>query len=466
MLNKICNFNKKYILAVILSVCLLLETVVPSWAMMSIEQEKALGRRLLLMVRSKVNMINDPETVLYITGLGHKILKQVGTSFFQYHFFVIDDDALNAFAMPGGYVFVYSGLIEEVDSEDELICVMAHEIGHVEGRHIVRRLARMQKVNLATMALAIAGLFLGSGQATSAVFATSTALNIAVALKYSREDEEEADRRAYHWACEAGYDPRGLAYILQKMQRYRWLGSSSIPGYLETHPGTPDRINYIEDLYHDHPCPQRVKPNTFELHRVQIRLQVLTQDPVVLAEKYKNQLRSKPHNVMLRFGLAFALQEQQDYRGAIKIFKQLAKQYPERPIFISDLANAYLHAGDYTQAISLFRGYVFNHPKNLVARYDLALAYLRSGDAKDAMPLFLSLLSRWPIKTNLYLNLGLALSKLHQMGMAHFYFCKHFIALGQMQAAMYHRRIALKLLPKSSIYYQYLMHNMGTLRNN
>ncbi len=449
------NNNIKRFLIILTASLLLFSNTANSFAMMSIEQEKALGRRLLMMVKQQVQLVNDPESVLYVSELGHKILHQVGSSFFTYHFFIINDDGLNAFAMPGGYVFVHSGLIEAVDDEDELLCVLAHEISHVECRHIARRIEKMQKVNLATLALAIAGLFLGNPQATSAVFATSSALNLSIALKYSRQDEEDADRQAYQWICKAGYDPRGLAKILKKMVRYRWLGTSSIPSYLLTHPAVADRITYIDQLYQEHPCTQRVKEDNFELHRVQIRLKCLTQDPVEVAQIFRQTLKKNPTNIWARYGLALSLSEQQDFKNAIKNLNILIKQ-TSHLIFYRDLAEIYINEGRYKRAISILNGYLKKSPNDIIAQYDIGLSYLRTQNSTKALPYLMGLLHNWPLTSQLYFNIGLALAQLHQMGAAHYYFYRHFLAVGQFKAAMYHKKFALKLLPKNSIYYQAL----------
>ncbi|MGC9021527.1 MAG: M48 family metallopeptidase [Dissulfurimicrobium sp.] len=226
----------------------------PSWAMMSIEQERKLGEKLLKTIETQVTLINDPEVVGYVRDVGERILKSIDDKYFNYRFFVIKNSGINAFAVPGGEIFVNSGLLEVVDNEDELACVLAHEMGHVQGRHIARRMDSMQKVNIATAAAAVAGLFLGGGQAGSAVLATSGALNATIGLKYSREDEEEADRRAYQYLCKAGYSPKGLIEVMKKIQQYRWLGNDSVPSYLQTHPTSSQRITYLEDLIASRSC--------------------------------------------------------------------------------------------------------------------------------------------------------------------------------------------------------------------
>lgn len=419
--------------------------------MMSVEEEKELGARLLRMVKEQAQLVEDPEVVGYVRGVGRKVLAQVGTSFFDYRFFVIQDAALNAFAMPGGLVFVHSGLIEAVDNEDELLCVIAHEIGHVEGRHVARRMERMQRVNLATAAMAIAGIFLGSPKAGSAILATSGALNASIALKYSRADEEEADRRGYAWICKAGYDPGGLIAVLKKMQRHRWLGSDRIPSYLSTHPGAAERVTYLEHQRAYRPCPQRVPQDNFELRRVQVRLRVLTSDPRVLVERYRRELAATPKDSLLRFGLAEALLAARDYDAALALFRELAEQEGDaRPRFRADLGRALFTAGRYAEARKVLTTYLEAHPGDDGARFLLARTLLELGNAGAALPLLGRLSGDWPEAPGLDFQLGRALAAAGRTGEAHYHFYLHYLRSGDARAAAYHRDRALALLPAGS----------------
>ncbi len=422
----------------------------PLSAMMSVEEERELGNRLLHQVESRVPLIKDPEIVGYVCRVGQKVLDQVDGKFFDYEFFVIQDDGLNAFAMPGGLVFVHTGLLEVIDSENELLCVLAHEVGHVQGRHIARRMDRMQRINIATAAIAIAGLFLGQGEAGSAIFATSGAINMSIALKYSRTDEEEADRRACQWICKAGHDFRGLITVLKKMQKYRWLGTSAIPSYLSTHPGASERTTYLEDLWERERCLQKVQEDRFKLRKLQVKTRILTHDPIVMTKYYKQELNTTPDDILLLYGLAQSLLAARDYDKAIKAFDHIVSSAPEKSEFKLDQGRAYFAAGKYKKAVSILGPYSERHPGDSTAKFFLARAYLEQGEPSKALPILNTLKKSWPDPAGIYLQLGRCFAALERQGEAHEYFYRHYKATGNRQSAQYHKNKAMKLLSPDS----------------
>ena len=453
-LSRIAMCNRLFYLCVLTFAFVLLAS--PGSAMMSIEEEREMRDKLLRMVESRVPLIKDPEIVGYVSGVGQKVLNQVNGKFFDYEFFVIQDEGLNAFAMPGGLVFVHTGLLEVIDTENELLCVLAHEIGHVQGRHIARRMERMQRINIASAVVAIAGLFLGQGQVGSAIFATSGALNASIALKYSRTDEEEADRRACQWVCKAGYDPRGLLTVLKKMQKYRWLGTSAIPGYLSTHPGASERTTYLEDLWDRERCVQKFPEDPFRLRKIQVKARVLTHDPAVMIRHYKRELRANPDNILLLYGLAQSLLAAREYDNALKTFDNLVSSTPERPEFKVDQGRACFTAGKYQKAISIIGPYSKRHPGDSTARFFLAKAYLEQGKPAEALPILKTLKHSWPDPASIYLQMGRCFAALEKQGGAHYYFYRHYKATGNQQSAQYHKNKALKLLPPGSELYKEL----------
>lgn len=442
-------------LLIIVFICSFIQGFQPctSWAMMSIKEERELGDKLLQTIDSQVTLIKDPEIVGYVKRIGDRILANIDDKYFNYRFFVIKDSGINAFAVPGGLIFVHSGLLEVLDNEDELACVLAHEIGHVQGRHIARRMERMQKVNIATAAVAVAGLFLGGGQAGSAVLATSGALNATIGLKYSREDEEEADRRAYQWLCKTGYSPKGLLDVMKKIQQYRWLGNDAIPSYLSTHPTSSQRITYLEDLIANGQCKQTIKEDPFELKKIQIKTRILEQDPNVLAQRYKRELAATPGDVFLLYGLAQSLLTAREYEDAINMFQRLVKDHPE---FNVDLGVAYFKAGRYKDAAAVLEGYLNTHPEDIRTKFYLASAYLEQGAYKNAATLFQSLKTTWPDPYEIYFDLGRCLVPLNEKGEAHYYFYLYYKAIGNREMAGYHRTKAMAILPSNSRLYEEL----------
>jgi len=435
----------------ILLLALLLLTTSNAYAMMGIEEEKKLGEQIVRQIEQQAVLVRDPEIVDYVSSIGHRLLEKVRVKFFEYRFYVIKDEALNAFALPGGHIFVHTGLIETIDSENELACVIAHEIAHVQGRHLARRMDRMKRVNLVTMSAAILGLFLGKGEAGSAIFASSAALGASLSLKYSRADEEEADRRAMEWICAAGYNPMGLVSTLKKMQRYRWLGSDEIPGYLLTHPGTSERITYIQDMYQRRPCNSGKWSDTTldeHLERIKIKIEIISSDPQPLVKKYRKEAQKHPKDILTMYGLASALLAAKDYSGSIAIYRKITATRPENILYKIDLAKALVAYGRYKEALDLLSPLRESLPSS--GRFVLAKAFLETGRAGDALNILKSLEKEWPDKAALYFLLGRCYAAQDRAGTAHYYFFKHYSLIGKMDAARYHKAMAKRHLPPGS----------------
>ena len=173
----------------------------------SIGEERLIGERLLYAIRSEFHLLDDPDISQYINELGKDVLDVTGTQFFDYHFFVVKSNQFNAFAAPSGLIFFYSGLIQAMKNENELVSVLAHEIGHVTNRHIAGRLAKQSKVTAASLLLGIAGLALGNPALTQGLLTGAIAAGQAIGLSFSRQDEEEADRLSFDWMLKLNRDP-------------------------------------------------------------------------------------------------------------------------------------------------------------------------------------------------------------------------------------------------------------------
>ena len=418
--------------------------------MMSISEEREMGEKLLKQVLYQVQLIDDPEIIDFVQDTGESILKVIPGKYFHYRFFVIKDPALNAFAMPGGLVFVHSGLIEAIENQNELACVLAHEFAHVQGRHVARRIDKMKYVSIGTAVIAIAGLFLGRGDLGSAMLTGSMAMGQAMALKYSQIDEQEADRRAYQWLCKAGYDPRGLKTTLEKMMKNNWLGSPHIPKYLSTHPVPEERLTYLEDLWKSKPCYLKHNENLFRLKRIQAKIKVLSSSEQEAIEFYKRLLKKNPNDPIVLFGLALSLDKARRFKESIEIFDRIILKYPEKQIFLLDKAITLFHMGDYNGAIKLLKSFLSYSNQNITAHYFLARAYLEAGKPSEAIKYFKLLLPKWDDKPQFLFQLARCYAGLKQEGVAHYYFYKYFTLIGKLDTAIYHKRRAMKLLPKDS----------------
>lgn len=200
-------------------------------------QEESLGEQMEREVEQQMVVLDDPEVQAYIDRLGHELVAASAGSIpdgIDFEFTVIDDDStINAFTIPGGHIYVYTGLIKAVDSEAELVAVLGHEIAHVTERHIAKQLAT--QLGLQTLA----SLALGNNPGMIAQLVTQLA-GTGYMLKYSREAEREADRVGIATVVNAGYDPNGYVTFFSKLAQMQSGGSS--PDFLQTHPDPEERV--------------------------------------------------------------------------------------------------------------------------------------------------------------------------------------------------------------------------------
>ena len=194
-------------------------------ANLTTNEEKELGKKLMLYVKQNLVLIEDPSIINYVDKIGRNIVAQLPFPPFDFNFYVVKEDVYNAFAAPAGHVFINSGLLAAMESEEELAGILGHEIAHVLCRHISEQIERSKKIGLATLAGVLAGIFLGgSADAAGAITTSSIAAGQSLTLKYSRENEKEADQVGLKYLTKAGYCSEGLLKMLQKIRTKRLFG--------------------------------------------------------------------------------------------------------------------------------------------------------------------------------------------------------------------------------------------------
>ncbi|HEV2489645.1 MAG TPA: M48 family metallopeptidase [Candidatus Acidoferrales bacterium] len=212
------------------------------WDWYSIQKEIALGKELSQEVEKSVKLVNDPEITAYVNKVGQNLVRNSDAQV-PFTIKVIDDDHINAFALPGGFFYVNTGVILHADEESEMAGVMAHEIAHVAARHATRGATKGNIMQLATIPLMIA---LPGGYAGYGIY---EGLNFAIPLtflKFSRDDEREADYLGAQYMYKAGYDPNGLVNMFEKYEAIEKKQPGTIPKIFDSHPATPDRIEALQ----------------------------------------------------------------------------------------------------------------------------------------------------------------------------------------------------------------------------
>ena len=209
----------------------------------SLEHEIALGKQLSHEVEKQAKFINDPVVVEYVNRVGQNIVRNSDAQV-PFTIKVIDSDVVNAFALPGGFFYVNSGLILHADEESELAGVMAHEIAHVCARHGTKQATKSDIIQVGAM---VATIFIPYTWAGYAIYQGMQFAIPMTFLKFTRVDEAEADYLGVQYMYRAGYDPQGMVSIFEKLSALEKHKPGAVARAFSDHPATPDRIANVED---------------------------------------------------------------------------------------------------------------------------------------------------------------------------------------------------------------------------
>jgi len=236
----------------------------------SLERQIAMGKDYSQRVEATSKMVKDPEVTEYVNRLGQNLVHN-SDSLVPFTIKVIDSDDVNAFALPGGFFYVDSGLILAADSEAELAGVMAHEIAHVAACHAARGRTRSQLMNLASLPMMMVG-----GPAGYAAYEAMTLATPLTFLKFSRKFEAEADFLGVQYMYKAGYDPQALTAFFEKVKAMEKRPKNAVVKAFQTHPQTPDRIEKTQDEISTLLPPQvQYTVDTSEFEDVKARLSAI-----------------------------------------------------------------------------------------------------------------------------------------------------------------------------------------------
>ena len=220
----------------------------PQLTVMSEAQEAELGRKAADQVSQEMGLVDDPELAAYVDAVGQRLVRVSVRPDQHFEFHLVDMQEPNAFALPGGYVYVSRGLLAIANSEDELANVLGHEIGHVLARHAAQRETRALPGNVLTGVTALAVGIVGGSQAAALVGSIGQTATSGLLAAYSRDQEREADKLGQELAERAGYNPAGMTEFLTTLERETTFEAkgSRRPSFFDSHPSTPERVSSTE----------------------------------------------------------------------------------------------------------------------------------------------------------------------------------------------------------------------------
>ena len=407
---------------------------------LSIEDERKMGEEFMAQALAHFPLVEDPFANQFINDLGHYLIVPLETKNFPFHFYIIKDNSLNAFAAPGGHIFVFSGLIEAMDNIDELAAVICHEIGHISARHLSKRIEQSKYIGLATLAGILAGMLLG-GEAAGALITGSLAIGMQARLNYSREDERQADQLSYKYMEPAGFDPGGMIRALNKITKGSWLGTDKIPAYLLTHPTGPERMANLEAMLSRYTPRSLSKEAALLKGRFPVFKTVVgasTLDPRDAKRLFKRELEENPDAPLPHFGLGMIYMKEGRYDEAIR---ELEKSLQGKPDFIPimrTLGEAYQMNDQDKKAVTVLKKVLELNHLDVAALYLLGITYESSGKNRKALRLFEKLSYLKPVRIDVYYHLGLCYGRENKLALAHYNFGRYFKRLGQIQKAQFH----------------------------
>lgn len=346
---------------------------------LTIEKEIQYGQAFSVMARGGLPVVNDPVLVEYINELGHILVANAESVKFPFHFFLIQDNEINAAAFFGGYVKIHTGLFLYADNESQLASVVAHEIAHVTQRHLARMMEAQSRSNPATLA-ALAGsvlLTLVSPEAGLAMLQTTMAASMQASINYTRTHEFEADRIGINTLSQSGFDPREMAGFFGKLSaQYRY--ASKPPQMLMTHPLPDTRV--AESRNRASQLPKITAKPSLSYHlakaRIEVRYSAMAADASL--SFFDNQLENRDYKVEAAalYGKSLALMELEKYAEAETIMDGLLMNDPRNLFYVDVKTDLDLLQNRHQPAIDRLANLYKEMPNNSVVAINLTHAYM------------------------------------------------------------------------------------------
>jgi predicted Zn-dependent protease len=373
-------------------------------------QERQIGQQGMMQIRASKQYLEDSEVNDYLNQLGDKLVENSPEPSLEFEFFAVNDNSVNAFAFPGGFIGVNVGLLLITQSESELASVLAHEISHVTQHHLARMIEAERGNGLISMA-AIAVAILAartSPQASEAAIASVQAGNIQQQLNFTRSNEEEADRIGLQLLQKSGFNTHAMPEFLKRLQNATRLLDSNAPNYMRDHPITSDRIAEIENRIRDQ--PYRLIPDSLDFQLVRTKLIGAQKTPTDAIAYFSDALGAQKYGnpIAQRYGLVRALLRNNEIERASREFSLLRNLAGANPAsrnnaMIATLEGQVLRAAkNYSGALAFYRTAVQTFPQHRALIYDYTDLLLQNNQADTAVELLNDQLTRDPRDTTLY----------------------------------------------------------------
>lgn len=326
----------------------------PSDTVLPPAEAERIGRRVITQLHAENKILEDPELTDYINRMGTRLARHTDRTPSDFGFYMINDDAVNAFALPGGYIGVNAGLLTKTQTESELAGVLAHEIAHVTQRHIARQIKQTQGMTIATAAAMLLAIVAGGGN--PAVVQAAVTMGVAnigqQQINYTRAHELEADRLGIRTLAQANFNPNGMASFFQTMARRSRLYGNRLPEILRTHPISTTRIAEARSRAKDLSAGGINANREYPLMRARARV-LASDQPSEVVGHFEDQRGGEQADRSADYGYALALRRVGRSKTALEILQRLNESGPGQPHIALALADALTADGQNEAALAL-----------------------------------------------------------------------------------------------------------------
>ena len=433
----------------------------PSVGPPSEDEEARISREFRREAKKYFKFVNNPEVERYIDRIGRRILSATGPQPFDYRFFAVDENQLNAFAVPGGSIYVFSGMIERAKTTDELAGVMGHEIVHIKARHMARTSGpdAISVLSLLSMALLART---GSGAQAAAVVGQAVAATRQAA--YSRQLEMEADTLGARYMASAGFDPKGAIAFLKTLDQERSLNPIDVPAYIMSHPITQERVANAELVVRSlGPMQPRIEsPESLKKVQIIIRMERPGREAVV--QEYEKLARQNPQNAETRHLLGFAQLLQGQLPEAQRNLELAQRLKPNNPGLQRDLGRLYSEMGNFASSRQAFDRAVALEPSEPLTFIYLGEMLEKSGDLRSAAGAYLNAQNLAPLWERPPYRLGMVYGRLDRPGDGYYYLGRSYMLQDEDERAIADYERAIKIAGANSPRGQVIREELNVLK--
>ncbi len=428
----------------------------PAQAIITLEDEYRIGRMIVRGLRDSDQILDDPEVAEYIQSVGLKLASQAQEGHQNFDFFVVKDNEINAFALPGGFVGVNAGLILETKNEGELASVLAHEIAHVSQRHIARSIAEQSRSGIVSTAAMLAAILLGaatgSGDMAMAGVMAAQGLAIQNQISFTRDNESEADRVGIAFLANSGFDPNTMPAFFETLGRRAGASEGMIPEMLRTHPVSTSRISETRSRaqqYQGGPY----NPDSLGYALTRERMRVLATPAGKTALDYyaaiiTNEADATPAQ---RYGKGLALMAAGRAEAAAPIFAALLESDQTVIQYHTALGQALQQAGNGKAALATLDRARGLFPRNVPVTVRYAESLMQQGDAGRAHQVLLDLFNNVPPTPEQARLIARAANAAGDVADSYYYMAEYHLMAGDLPLAINQLKMALDVPELTSV---------------